>query len=684
MKTDPPANPLIAIGERLPFDRIRPEHIEPAMAHHIAAARERLAAIGAQDGPLDYAQTFGALDDATADFEVAFSLVEHLEGLVGDPALRAAYNAVYPKISAFFAGIPHDAALWRALKGFAESPAAAQLDETRARHVDKTVDEFRREGADLGDADKAELQKIEIELAELTNRFGQNAVDATDAFEWVTTDEADLAGLPPSAVDAARAAAEAKGVEGWRFTLHGPSYSAVLTYLDDAAVRERFYRAYNTRGAAEPYDNRPLVRRIVALRTEKARLLGYDDIADLLLERRMVQSGEAAQDFVETLDSRTRPWAEREHAELLAFRREVEGDEAPPLAPWDMSYYAEKLRRARYDLDEEALRPYFEADRVLQGLYKLVGRLYGVEVVQIDRPVWHPSVTVYALDDADGTRLGVFYVDLFPREGKRGGAWMRGLRVGDPDAGTPHVGTISANLTPPQKDRPALLRHSEVETIFHEFGHLLHHLLTRVPIRAIAGTNVAWDFVELPSQIMENWCWAREALDMFARHHETDAPIPADLFDKMQAARTFRSGYQMMRQLGFASVDLALHRSYDPSRDGDPIAYARAVATRFDPTELPDDYAMIAGFGHLFSSPVGYAAGYYSYKWAEVLDADAFTRFEAEGLFSAEVGRAFREHVLERGDSQDPATLYAAFMGRAPDQEALFVRAGLVDARPDA
>ena len=395
----------------------------------------------------------------------------------------------------------------------------------------------------------------------------------------------------------------------------------------------------------------------------------------------MVKNPDAAETFIATLDARTRPWFEREHRELQAFRHELEGKDAPPLAPWDLAYYAEKLRRARFDLDEEALRPYFEAERVLTGLYDLVARLYDVTIVPLaDWPVWHDSVRVFALDDTHGTRLGVFYVDLEPRPGKRGGAWMRPLRVGDPEAGRPHIAAIAANLTPATKDTPALLRHLEVETIFHEFGHLLHHLLTRVTVRGLAGTNVAWDFVELPSQIMENWCWAREALDLFARHHETGEAIPPDLFAKMIAARTFRAGYAMMRQLGYATVDFALHRHYDPATDGDPIAHARTVAARFEPIELPADYAMIASFSHLFASPVGYAAGYYSYKWAEVLDADAFTRFEAEGLFSREVGQAFREGVLERGDSRDPAALYAAFMGRPQDPEALFVRAGLTDA----
>ena len=344
---------------------------------------------------------------------------------------------------------------------------------------------------------------------------------------------------------------------------------------------------------------------------------------------------------------------------------------------------AEKQRRVLYDLDEEALRPYFEAGRVVEGMFELEHRLYGVRVRRVeDLPTWHETVQAYELDDAEGRRIGVFYADLFPRQGKRGGAWMRPMLTGDLAAGRPHVAVMCANITPPVGSRPALLTHREVETLFHEFGHLLHHLLTEVPVRSLAGTNVAWDFVELPSQIMENWCWARPSLDLFARHFETDAPIPDDLFDALTRARTFRAGYAQMRQLGFATVDLALHRLYDPERDGEVVDYARAALAPFSPASLPDDYAMIASFTHLFASPTGYAAAYYSYKWAEVLDADAFTRFEAAGVFSREVGGELREKILARGDSRDPAALFEDFMGRGPDPEALLRRAGL--SRPAA
>ena len=347
------------------------------------------------------------------------------------------------------------------------------------------------------------------------------------------------------------------------------------------------------------------------------------------------------------------------------------------------AYWAEKQRRALYDFDEEQLRPYFPAERVVDGMFQIVSRLYGIDVKRRDSvPLWHPDVRYYEVRDRDGLLLGAFYADWYPRETKRDGAWMEGFITGvdAPGGFEPHAGCVCGNLTPPIGDKPALLTHREVETIFHEFGHLLHHVLSRVEVRSLAGTSVAWDFVELPSQIMENWCWEREALDLFARHHQTGEAIPEDLFTKMVRARTYRSANQQMRQLGFGFVDLKLHREYDAALDGDAIEYARRVLQPFSAARFPENYAMIAGFTHLFASPVGYGAGYYSYKWAEVLDADAFAKFRDEGIFSPEAGGAFREHILSKGDSEDPAELYRRFMGRDPDPDALLIRSGLIGA----
>ncbi|MEZ4430677.1 MAG: M3 family metallopeptidase, partial [Nannocystaceae bacterium] len=436
----------------------------------------------------------------------------------------------------------------------------------------------------------------------------------------------------------------------------------------------------------DAHDNRGLIGQILALRREKATLLGFQSFADLVLEDRMAGSGARAREFLDDLRARVEPHFLRERAELEAFRRELDGADAPALAPWDVAYYAEKQRRALHDYDEEALRPYFPINHVLEGMFTIVARLYGVAV----RPVegfraWDPAVGAYeVVDGDDGRRLGVFYADLYPRDNKRGGAWMNNLLTGEPDGDvlSPHLGLICTNATPSLGDAPALLTHTEVTILFHEFGHLMHHMLSEVEVRSLAGTNVAWDFVELPSQIMENWCWERDALDLFARHHETGAPLPEALLERMTSARNHRSASRSMRQLGFASLDLALHVDYDPARDGDVMAFARAHAAPFSATPLPDDYAMLAGFSHLFASPVGYAAGYYSYKWAEVLDADAFTRFREAGVFDRETGEAFRRAILARGDSRDPAELFREFMGRDPDPEALLIREGLADLSP--
>jgi oligopeptidase A len=350
--------------------------------------------------------------------------------------------------------------------------------------------------------------------------------------------------------------------------------------------------------------------------------------------------------------------------------------------PWDVGYLAEKQRLKLYDFEEEELRPYFQMERVVGGMFEIFGRVLGIEVVEEPGVAgWDPAVKYYRVSDAaSGELLGHFYTDWFPRENKRGGAWMDSLVTGYPDTGEPHVGLICGNLTPPVGDTPSLLTHREVETIFHEFGHLLHHVLSRVPVRSLAGTNVPWDFVELPSQIMENWCMERDALDLCARHYQTGEPIPEELFQKMKRARTFRSANAQMRQIAFGLVDLKLHREYDLERDGDVMAYARNILAQFAPTPLPADYGMIAAFTHLFSSPVAYGAGYYSYKWAEVLDADAFTRFRKEGIFNTATGRAYRANILERGDSDDPAQLYRNFMGRDPDANALLERSGLLTA----
>jgi len=680
MSSSESTNPLLTVQFRIPFDRIKAPDVEPAAAQLLTQARARLDAIASEPGERTYQNTMEALDKLTEPLDYAIKVVGHLESVATYPELRAAYNAVQPEVSAFYSGIPLNQGLWQGIKTFAATAEGKAVTGEQRRFLDKTIESFRRAGADLDPAAKKKSEELDVELSKVTTKFGENVLDSTNAFELVISDEAALAGLPPTAIAGARESATRKGLEGWRFTLQGPDYTAVMTYLDDAATRRKMYQAYAVRATEDGRNNRPLVAQILELRKAKATLLGFADFADLVLEDRMAHSGARALSFLEDLKAKTERRFREENRELLEFRRSLEGEDAPELAPWDVAYYAEKQRAALYDFDEETLRPYFPLEKVVAGMFDLVHRLYGIRVTEEKGvPTWDEQVCYYNVHDENGQFIGGFYADWYPRENKRGGAWMDALITGGPADGAfePHLGLICGNLSKPIGGKPALLTHRDVETIFHEFGHLLHHLLSQVKVRSLAGTSVAWDFVELPSQIMENWCWERASLDLFARHWETGEPVPEDLFQKMKRARTFRAANAQMRQLGFGFVDLMLHTRYSAERDGDPVDYARRVLQEYSPAPLPPYNAFIAAFTHLFGGAVGYAAAYYSYKWAEVLDADAFTRFREYGIFSREVGSEFRGKILSRGDSEDPAELYRSFMGREPDPKALLERSGL-------
>jgi len=659
-----PMNPLLEVQFQVPFDQIQAEHVEPAIDELLVRAAQSVEATTASADPLM------ALDEMTEPLDYAMNVVRHLESVATTPELRAAYNAVQPKTSAFYSSIPLNEGLWNAMKRYAATEAGKSLKGTKGRFLKKTIDSFKRAGAELDAAGKARLKEIDVALSDVTTKFSENVLDSTNAWELVLTDESKLKGLPPQAVAMAKASAESKKMEGYRFTLQAPSYMAMMTYLDDEAIREQMWRAYNLRATSGDHDNRGLIVKILGLRREKAVLLGFKDFADLVLDDRMAHTGEKAQSFIADLRAKTEKRFREENTELETFAGKM-------LRPWDVGYWAEKQRAALYDFDEEALRPYFPLASVVNGMFQIFGRILGMKVSETKMPTWDKDVKTYDVhDSASGAHLGSFYADWYPRENKRGGAWMDSLITGNVNVGRPNLGLICGNLTPPVDGKPALLTHREAETIFHEFGHLLHHLLTRVEVRSLAGTNVPWDWVELPSQIMENWCWEREALDTFAKHYETGAPLPEDLFQKMKRAKTFRGANTQMRQLGFGFVDLGLHREWDGKED--VLQYAKRMLQPFSVSQLPDDYAMIAGFTHLFASPVAYGAGYYSYKWAEVLDADAFTRFQKEGVFSEAVGHDYRDKILANGDSEDPAELYRSFMGRDPDPGALMRRAGLV------
>ena len=531
MSEAPATNPLLRPTSAFPFEQFNPAQVEPAIAQLLAEARAAIEAIAAAHEVPDvtptWDSTLGALDAATLPLDWAGTLVSHLDSVCASEALQSAYAAVRPEIGAFYADIPLHEGLYAAIHRFSETDEARALDPVRARALTQTLDDFHRHGARLGDEDKATLVEVGRELSTLTHKFAQNVLEATTSFSLVLDDATRLEGVPAHVQEAAARAAKSDGVSGFKLTLHAPCVIPVLTYAEDRSLRAELWRAYNRRATSGAHDNAPLIRRILELRAQRAALLGFQDFSDLTLEDRMARTGAQAASFVADLETRSGDCFAREREALLSFARDDAADPALELEPWDVSFYAERLRRHRYDFDGEALRPYFALPSVLQGMFDLVERLYGVTVHPCESlRAWHPSVRTFELRDGDGDRprvLGRFFADLHPRDEKRGGAWMHGLSLrGDfPDEDGGHLGLIAANVTEGTADRPALLDHQEVETLFHEFGHLMHHLLTEVDVRSLAGTNVAWDFVELPSQIMENWCWHRDGLSAFARHFET-------------------------------------------------------------------------------------------------------------------------------------------------------------------
>jgi len=701
----PGMHPFLAEEFHVRWSSLVPEAVEPDIRQALADAQAAIEAICERelDG-LSYDGTYGALEEATRGLDRGWGRLQHLDSVCDEPKQREALNAMLPEVSEFYAAIPLNDRLWRVLKTFGHSQAMLDLDDVRRRFVEETMADFIESGADLAPEQKARAAEIESELSKLTKKYTENVLDSTNSWDLVIEDEEKLAGLPESALAAAFANAEAKGLAtkekpAWRFTLQFPSMAPVLQHLDDDAIRRQVWEASAAVGRKGDYDNTGLVWQILELRNEKAGILGHDHFADLTLIRRMAKNGGQALAFVEDLHDRIAEAYQRESEGLQAYKAEKTCGPGGLLEPWEVAYWAEKRRKEHYDLDDEVLRPYFPVDRVMAGMFELAGRLFGVAIEgregmfyqRGERPadangdeieVWHPEVSFYDLHDSgSGEHLGSFYADWHPRESKRGGAWMNSLHTGLPGvaerAREPHLGLIVGNMTPPVNGKPALLTHREVETIFHEFGHLLHHLLGDVSVRSLSGINVPWDFVELPSQIMENFCWERETLDMFARHYQSGEPIPGDLFERMRAARNYMSATAFMRQLSFGKLDLELHIHFERYRGRDLEEVDREILAGYRAPMATEPPTMARRFNHLFSNPTGYAAGYYSYKWAEVLDADAFTRFQREGLLNPDTGRAFRREILSKGNSAPPEDLYRAFRGRDPQLEPLLTRAGL-------
>lgn len=666
------SNPLLETGPSLPLDRIRPEHVGPAFQVLIERTEAALAAIRAVSEPT-FANSIEALERSTSELGTAYGSVSFLLSVNFSDELKAAMDAVTPAAIGLFTSITLDPDIWRVVRAFADTEEAASLTGMKKRLLTRTINEFRRNGAELEGAAKERLSELRTELVEHTNLFSSNTLRASNAWHLDLPDDSRLGGIPESVKSMALAAATEAGIDGYRLLLQAPIYRGILRHASDRALRQELWTAWNTRASSGEHDNRPVVDRILELRRELASLLGYDTFADYVLEDRMAATGATAIAFIDALEAEGRTIFERECALLEAHHAKTFDT---PMCAWDAPKHAEDIRKARYDFDAEQLRPYFSFERVLQGLFDLAQQLFGVRVQPTELPRWHEDVSTWELVDGDRV-LGRFYVDMFPRPTKRGGAWMSNLYTGTPtkDGLEPHLGAIAGNLTPASDGVPALLSHQEVETLFHEFGHLLHHLLSEVPYPSIAGTNVAWDFVELPSQIMQNWCWERAALDRFAQHWQTGEPIPDALFDAMLAARTYGGGQRLMTQMAYSQIDLRLHAQ--PDHVDDVVGLTRSLFERYTAGAITPDFVLITSFRHLFASPTAYAAGYYSYQWAEVLDADAFTRFADEGIFNPEVGAEFRAQVLSRGNSEDPAVLFKAFLGRDPNPGAHLSRYGL-------
>lgn len=694
-------HPFLNPDFQIRWSSLVPQAVEPDIRHALESARRNIEAICAIDpAEATYENSFLALEQATEALNRGWGRLHHLDSVSDNPAQREALNKMLPEVSDFYASIPLNDRLWAVLKAYARSGRPAALDPVKRRFVEETVADFEQSGADLPPEQKQRAAAIEAELSKLTKQYSEHVLDSTNAWEMIIEDEAKLAGLPESAKAAALANAKAKGAAtddkpAWRFTLHFPSMYPIMQHLHDDGIRKQAWQASCSVGATGEHDNTSLVWKILELRQEKAALLGHSHFADLTLLRRMARDGRTAIQFVESLHDRIQPAFQADFRQLAQFKAAKTGEAESPLEPWEVAYWAERQRKDHFELDDEVLRPYFPVDGVMAGMFEIASKVFGIRIRQLDTvwyepggappdapanlvEVWHPEVAFYEIhDSASGAHLGSFYADWHPRESKRGGAWMNSLHVGGP--GEPHLGLITGNMSPPVGGRPALLTHSEVETIFHEFGHLLHGLLSEVPVKSLAGTSVPWDFVELPSQIMENFCWDRQSLDLFARHHESGEAIPDGLFTKMIAARNYLSASAFMRQLSMAKIDLELHINFESYRGRDLDEVDRELLASYRAPLKTDTPSMLRRFGHLFSSPTGYAAGYYSYKWAEVLDADAFTRFQKEGILNAETGRAFREHILSQGNSAPPDELYRRFMGRDPELEPLLVRAGLAE-----
>jgi oligopeptidase A len=672
-------NPLLDFSGLPRFAEFRPDHVAPAVETLLAENRTLIARLRADAQAPTWDNFVVPLDDANERLRRAWGQVSHMNAVMNNPQLRDAYNANLPHITEYFAELSQDEALYGKYKSLRAAAAFASLTAAQKKVIENELRDFRLGGAELPAEAKARVKALSQELAALSSRFNDNLLDATNAFELVVQDRERLAGIPEDALQAAQAAAAQAGKGGWKFTLQMPSYLPVMQYARDRALRESLYRAYSTRAAEfgeERWDNTGVIRQILALRREQARLLGFGSFAELSLEPKMADSPPQVLAFLGELAMRAKPYAERDLQELERFAAGELGLDR--LEPWDVAYASEKLRVARYAFSDQEVKQYFPEDAVLAGMFRVVETLYGLRITPDEAPRWHEDVRFFAIRARDGALVGQFYLDLYARASKRGGAWMDDAITRRRRGGalqTP-VAYLNCNFSAPVGGKPAVFTHDEVITLFHEFGHGLHHLLTQVEVLGVSGINgVEWDAVELPSQFMENFCWEWQVLGSMSRHVDTGKPLPRELFDKMVAAKNFQSGMQTVRQIEFALFDMQLHHEFDPGGQGTPLDLLAEVRNRVAVLIPPEYNRFPNSFSHIFGG--GYAAGYYSYKWAEVLSADAYSLFEENGVLNPEIGERFRSQILAAGGSRPALESFVAFRGREPSMEALLRHSGM-------
>ncbi|WP_421211592.1 oligopeptidase A [Aeromonas enteropelogenes] len=676
-------NPLLTMDSLPPFSQIQPEQVQPAVTQAIADCKQKIADVLAKQEPRTWDSLIAPLEEVNDRLARIWSPVSHLNSVLNSEALRAAHDACLPLLSEFQTYVGQHEGLYQAYRELAESDDFPRLDDAQRKEIQNTLRDFRLSGIGLPAEAQQRYGEIQARLSELASRFSNNVLDATQGWHKLVADEAELAGLPESVLAAARQMAELKGKQGWLFTLDIPSYLPVMMYADNRELRAEMYEAFTTRASdqgpnAGKWDNSAIMTELLALRRELAQLLGFANYAELSLATKMADKTEQVVNFLTDLARRSLPQGKAELEEIRAFAAELHGQSE--LAAWDLAYYAEKLKQHKFSISDEQLRPYFPASKVVKGLFEVVKRVFGMKVRErLGIDTWHPDVRFYDIFDADDELRGSFYLDLYAREHKQGGAWMDvclGRRYRRDGSLQKPVAYLTCNFNGPVDGKPALFTHNEVVTLFHEFGHGIHHMLTRVDVAGVAGINgVAWDAVELPSQFLENWCWESEALAFISGHYETGEPLPADLLEKMMAARNFQAAMQMLRQLEFALFDFRLHQEFDPAKPDQIPALLDEVRSQVAVMTPPAFNRFQHSFSHIFAG--GYAAGYYSYKWAEVLSADAFSRFEEEGIFNPVTGQSFLRHILEKGGSKEPMELFKAFRGREPRVDALLRHSGI-------